>query len=127
MNCQIQNAVRVDLVQLEDSNGGVMYKDLELQESVTKQDLRKYGFCFTKGKYEFFKKLCDNIGVTFIVNISDNNGDKFINYKITNLNTGNPYTPCYSMEYSNNNEVADRVKERLMGEVDKMIEAGIVK
>ena len=81
-----------------------MYKDLELQETVTKHDLVSYGFYFNerKRKFEFFRKLFDNVGVIFTVYIQENDSSRFINYKVKNLNTGSPYAPFYSRKYSCN-------------------------
>lgn len=105
-----------------------MYKDLELQETVTKHDLVSYGFCFNerKRRFEFFRKLTDNIGVTFTVYIPENDNGRYINYKVTNLNTESPYAPFYSRKYSCNNKIADRVEEWLRDEVERMVKAGLV-
>ncbi len=106
-----------------------MYKDLELRETVTKHDLVNYGFYFNEGrrKFEFFRKLSDNIGVTFIAYIPENDNGRYINYKVMNLNTGSPYAPFYNRRYSHNNEVADRVGKRLENEIGRMIKDGLVK
>lgn len=88
-----------------------------------------YGFSFNerKRKFELFKKLTDNIGAAFIVYLPEDENGKFINYKVTNLNTGNPYAPFYNRSYSHNNEVADRGEKWLEDEIEKMVKAGLVK
>lgn len=79
-----------------------MYKDLKLQETAIKHHLESYGFYFNerKRKLEFFRKLSDNIGVTFIAYIPEIDNSRYINYKVTNLNTGSPYAPFYNRKYS---------------------------
>ncbi len=106
-----------------------MYRELELQEIVTENDLISYGFSFNerKRKFELFKKLMDNIGATFIVYLPEDENGKFINYKVTNLNTGNPYAPFYNRRYSCRNKVADGVEKQLEDEINKMIKRGLIK
>lgn len=106
-----------------------MYRELELQEIVTKDDLISYGFCFNerKRKFELFKKLSDSIGVSFIVYLPEDENGKFINYKVTNLNTGSPYAPFYNRKYSCRNEIANRVEKQLEDEIEKMVKFRLVK
>lgn len=106
-----------------------MYRELELQEAVTENDLISYGFCFNerKRKFELFKKLLDNIEATFLVYLPEDENGKFINYKVTNLNTGSPYAPFYNRKYSCRNEIADRAEKQLEDEINKMIQFRLVK
>lgn len=106
-----------------------MYRELELQETVTENDLISYGFSFNerKRKFELFKKLTDNIGAAFIAYLPEDENGKFINYKVTNLNTGNPYAPFYNRRYSSHNEIADRVEKQLEDEINKMIKTNLIR
>lgn len=105
-----------------------MYRSLELTDEITKQTLRKYGFRFNGMNYEFFKKLGNNISITFIANVADNNDDNsFINYKVTDMNTDNPYAPYYTDKYSHDNKVTNKIEKRINTEIEKMINVGLIK